>query len=104
MYDYGERVNQCADYGDVRLRGKGRSMCELWRCTITGKRSRVYESGSLHGVKVTERWRRHSLIAFSGRSCLGVLHSLCGWERRYTLYHYYLWCVTIDLYLSISKR
>ena len=39
MYDYGERVNQCADYGDVRLRGKGQSMCGLWRRTITGKRS-----------------------------------------------------------------
>ena len=23
MYDYGEKVNQCANYGDVRLGGKG---------------------------------------------------------------------------------
>ena len=32
MYDYGEKASQCANYGDVRLRGKGQGDMKAGHC------------------------------------------------------------------------
>ena len=54
------------------------------------------KSGSLHSVQVTEHFGKAFLIAFSGRTGFGALHSFCIWERRYTLSNYCHCCVILE--------